>query len=71
MTHQFTTIKGLVHSKMKSRLCFTHLRIILGVYDFLLSDESNLCYIKNGPGPSKPFHGDKLVFTGFSSEDMK
>ncbi len=35
-------VKGLVHTKMKISLCFTHPRGILGVYDFLLSDESNL-----------------------------
>uniref|UniRef100_A0A672Q0G4 C-type lectin domain-containing protein n=1 Tax=Sinocyclocheilus grahami TaxID=75366 RepID=A0A672Q0G4_SINGR len=30
---------------MKIRLCFTHLQGILGVYDFLLSDESSRSYI--------------------------
>ncbi len=33
--------KGLVHPRMKASLCFTHPRGILGVYDFLRSDESN------------------------------
>ncbi len=51
------TIKGLVHPKMKISLCFTHPQSILGVYDFLLSDESNQSYIKNCPGPSKPYNG--------------
>ncbi len=46
-------VKGLVHPKMKISPWFTHPRGILGVYDFLLSDESNLSYIKNGPGSSK------------------
>ncbi len=32
---------------MKIIPCFTHPRGILGVYDFLLSDESNRSYIKN------------------------
>ncbi len=39
-------IKGLVHPKS-----------ILGVDDFLLSDEYNRSYIKNCPGPSKPYNG--------------
>ncbi len=30
------------------------------MYDFLLSDESNQSYIKNGPGPSKPYKGVTL-----------
>ncbi len=40
------SLKGLVNPKMKIRLCFSHLRRILGVCDFLLSDESNRSYIK-------------------------
>ncbi len=32
-------IKRLVHPKMKISLCFTHAQGILGVYDFILSDE--------------------------------
>ncbi len=39
-------LKGLVHPKMKISLYFTHPQSILGVYDFLLSDKSNLSYIK-------------------------
>ncbi len=46
-------IKGLIHPKMKITPCFTHPQGILGVYDFLLSDESNQSYIKNCPGSSK------------------
>ncbi len=34
---------------MKISLCFTHPQSILGVYDFLLSDESKRSYIKNCP----------------------
>ncbi len=33
-----TTIKVLVHPKMKTSPCFTHPQGIQGVYDFLLSD---------------------------------
>ncbi len=39
-------LKGLVHPKMKISPCFTHPQGILGVYDFLLSDESNQLYKK-------------------------
>ncbi len=42
--------KGLVHPKMKIILWFTRPRGILGVYDFILSDESNLSYIKGITG---------------------
>ncbi len=51
------SFKGLVHPKMKISLCFTPSQSILGIYDFLLSDESNWSYIKNCPGPSKPYNG--------------
>ncbi len=37
--------EGLVHPKLKGP-CFTHPQGILGVYDFLLSDEYNQSYIK-------------------------
>ncbi len=43
----YTEIKGLVHPKMKIASWFTHPQAILGVYDFVLSDEYNLSYIKN------------------------
>ncbi len=46
---------------MKISLCFTHPRGILGVYDFLLSDESNRSYIKNCPGYSR-YHCSGPVF---------
>ncbi len=48
--------KGLVYPKMKMILLFTHPQAILGVHDFLLSDESNRSYIKNCPGSSKLYH---------------
>ncbi len=44
--------KGLVHPKMKISLRYTHPQSILGLYDFLLLDESNWSYIKHCPGPS-------------------
>ncbi|XP_058647536.1 inter-alpha-trypsin inhibitor heavy chain H3-like isoform X3 [Onychostoma macrolepis] len=47
----YNSLKVLVHLKMKISLCFTHSQSILGVYDFLLLDESNWSYIKNCPGP--------------------
>ncbi len=47
-----TFYKGLVNPKMKISPCFTHPQSTLGVYDFLLSDESSH-YIKNVPGSSK------------------
>ncbi len=63
--------KGLVHPKMKIILCFTHPWGILSVCDFLLSDESNWSYIKNCPGPSKPYNGTKRVLAGSCSKDLK
>ncbi len=50
------TLKGLVHPKMKISPCFTHPQGILGVYDFLLSDESNRSYIQNCPGSFKLYN---------------
>ncbi len=49
--HTHFKVKRLVHPKIHPffGLCFTHPQSILGVYDFLLSDESNRSYIKNGP----------------------
>ncbi len=63
-------IKGLVHPKMKIRLLFTHPQAI-GVYDFLLSDESNRSYIKNCPGTSKLYHCSKWVFLLHSPKHAK
>ncbi len=42
---------------MKMILLFTHPQAILGVYDFLLSDESNQSYIKNCPDSSLQAEG--------------
>ncbi len=53
------------------KISFTHPQSILCVHDFLLSDESNQSYIKNCPGSSKPYNGDKRVFAVYSSEDVK
>ncbi len=47
---------GLVHPKINISLWFNHPWGILGVYDFLLSDESSQSYIKNCPGYSKCYH---------------
>ncbi len=56
---------------MKISLCFTHPQSVLGVHDFLLLEEPNRSYIKNRPGPSKPYNGDKWVIFVNSPEDMK
>ncbi len=47
---------------MKISLWFTQLRGILGVHDFLISDESNRSYIINCPGYSKRYHCSGRVF---------
>ncbi len=49
-------LKWLVHPKMKISPSFTHLQRILGVYDFLHSDESNQSYIQNYPGSFKLYY---------------
>ncbi len=41
-----TSFKGMVFPKLIISPWFTHPQGILGVYDFLLSDESNRSYIK-------------------------
>ncbi len=64
-------LKGLIHPKMKISLCFTHPRGILGVYDFLLSEESNRSYIKNCPGYSKRYHCSGWVFLFNSPKHIK
>jgi len=46
-------LKGLVHFKMKITPSFTQPQAILGVYDFLLSDEHNRSYINKYPDASK------------------
>ncbi len=50
-------------------LCFTQPQSILGVCDFLLSDESNRSYNKNCPGASKPYNDDTLFVN--VPEDVK
>ncbi len=62
--------EGLVHPKWKISLCFTHSGI-LGVYDFLLSDESSRSYIKNCPGSSKRYHCSGWVFLFNSPKHVK
>ncbi len=47
---------------MKISLLFTHPQAILGVYDFLLSDEFNRSNIQNCPGSSKLYHCSQQVF---------
>ncbi len=41
----YSGFKGIVHQKMKITPWFTHPQAILGVYDFLLSQEYNRSYI--------------------------
>ncbi len=50
--YKYNLLKGLVHPKINITPCFTHPQGLLGVYDFLLSDESNWSHIKNCPGTS-------------------
>jgi len=52
-------IIGLVHFKMKITPIFTHPQAILGVYDFLLSDEHNQRYINKYPDASKLCNGSE------------
>ncbi len=66
----FLQIKGLVHPKMKISPCFTHPQSNLGVYDFLLSDESN-SYIKKYSGSSKHYNGSRRVFLFNSPKVVK
>ncbi len=47
---------------MKTTPWFTHPQAILGVYDFLLSDESNQSYIKNIL--ALPRFQDKFLYNG-------
>ncbi len=66
-----STFKGLVHPKMEISLCITHPLGILGVYDFLLSDESSWSYIKNGPAYPKCYHCSQPVFLLNNPQDVK
>ncbi len=43
LLNRLEKVNGIVHPKMK----ITHYQAMLGLYDFLLSDEYNLSYIKN------------------------
>ena len=52
-------LKGLVHFQMKISPSFTHPQAILGVYDFLLSDEHNRSYINKYPDASKLYNGSE------------
>ncbi len=52
-------------------LLFSHSQAILGVYDFLLSDKSNLNYIKNCPGTSKLDYCSGRVFLFNSPKHVK
>jgi len=51
--------KGLVHFQMKITPSFTHLQAILGVYDFLLSDEHNLRNINKYPDASELYNSSE------------
>ncbi len=62
MTGVKYVLKGLFHPQLKISPCFTHPQGILGVYDFLLSDESNRSYIKICPGYSKRYNCSGRVF---------
>ncbi len=53
------TFKGIVQPKMKIKLWSTNPQAILGVYDFLLSDEYNQSSIKKCPGSSKLYNGSE------------
>ncbi len=53
------TIKAVIHTKMKFTLWFA--QALLGVFDFLLSDESNQSYIKTCPGSSKLYNGSEWM----------
>ncbi len=68
LKYMYSTIKRLVHPKMKISLCFTHPRGILGVYDFLLSDKPNQSYIKK---LSWLFQALSLQWVGVSVQQSK
>ena len=59
-------VKGLVHFQMKISPSFTHPQAILGVYDFLLSDEHNRRYINKYPDASELYNGSKHYQTSMS-----
>jgi len=51
--------KGLIHFHMIITPSFTHPQAILGVYDFLLSDEHNRRYINQYPDTSELYNGSE------------
>jgi len=59
---------ALVHFKMKLSPWFTHHQIILGVYDFILSDEYNLSYVNKHPDASELYNGIGLQALDWSSK---
>jgi len=52
-------VKELIHFQMKISPSFTHLQAILGVYDFLLSDEHNRRYFNKYPDASELYNGSE------------
>jgi len=52
-------IKGLVHFKMKISPSFTHPQAILGVYDFVPSDEHSLRNINKYPDSSELYNSSE------------
>jgi len=58
-TQGYHSFKGLVHFQMKISPSFTHPQAILGVYDFLLSDEQNQRNINKYPDASKLYNGSE------------
>jgi len=52
-------LKGIVHFQMKITPSFTHPQAILGVYDFLLSDEHNQRNINKYPDASELYNGSE------------
>jgi len=52
-------IKRLVHFQMKISPSFTHPQAILGVYDFVLSDEHNQRNINKYPDASELYNGSE------------
>ncbi len=56
-------IKALIQPKIKIIPWFTHPQGILGLYDFLISEESNRSYVKYCPGSSKLCNGSGWVFS--------
>jgi len=51
--------KRLVHFKIKVTPSFTHPQALLGVYDFLLSNEHNQSYINKYPDLFELYNGSE------------